>query len=116
MVWAIQMVAMPRCAGQPISCAIATNNSSSDRPVITSGMTSGAVTSPPNSVRPRNTGIRVSTKAAMVPSATAAMAVYRAISSERITAPISWVLSSRPMYHFSDQPPHTVTRREALNE
>src|SRR5690606_40642651 len=65
---------------------------------------------------PRNTGIRVSTKAAMVPSATAAMAVYRAISSERITAPISWVLSSRPMYHFSDQPPHTVTRREALNE
>ncbi len=84
--------------------------------MITSGITSGAVTSPPNSVRPRNTGMRVSTKAAMVPSATAATAVYAATSSERITAPISCELSSRPVYHFSDQPPHTVTSREALNE
>ena len=38
------------------------------------------------------------------------------ISSERITEPISWVLSSRPTYHFTDQPPHTVTSLEALNE
>ncbi|MNF98699.1 hypothetical protein D3C84_815700 [compost metagenome] len=75
MVWAIQMVSMPRSAGQPISWAMATNSSSSDRPVITSGMTRGAVTRPPNRVRPRKCGIRVSTKAAVVPSATAAMAV-----------------------------------------
>ncbi|MNG36624.1 hypothetical protein D3C84_1237140 [compost metagenome] len=60
--------------------------------------------------------MRVSTKAARVPSAVAAMAVYRAISSERPTAPINWLLSSRPAYHFSDQPPHTVTSLEALNE
>ncbi|MNJ76369.1 hypothetical protein D3C77_736370 [compost metagenome] len=75
MVWAIQMVTMPRSAGQPINWAMATNSSSSDRPVITSGMTSGAVTMPPNSVRPRKRGMRVSTKAASVPMATAAMAV-----------------------------------------
>ncbi|MNY64246.1 hypothetical protein D3C86_2013250 [compost metagenome] len=54
---------------------MATNSSSSDRPVITSGITRGAVTMPPNRVRPRKWGIRVSTKAATVPSATAAMAV-----------------------------------------
>jgi len=95
---------------------MATNSSNSDRPVITSGITSGAVTRPPNSVRPLKRLIRVSTKAANVPSATAAIAVYRAISSERITEPISCVLSSRPTYHFSDQPPHTVTSLEALNE
>ena len=35
------MVVMPRPAGQPISCSIATNSSSRDSPVITSGMTRG---------------------------------------------------------------------------
>ena len=74
-VWAIQMVTMPRSWGQPIICAIATNSSNSDRPVITSGMTNGAVTRPPNSVRPLNWLMRVSTNAANVPSATAATAV-----------------------------------------
>lgn len=59
----------------PISCAMATNNSSSDRPVITSGITSGAVTMPPNSVRPRKRGMRVRTKAARVPRSTEENAV-----------------------------------------
>ena len=74
-VWAIQMVITPRSIGQPISCAMATNNSSKDRPVITSGITSGAVTMPPNNVRPRKRPIRVNTSAANVPSAVAAIAV-----------------------------------------
>ncbi|MCY1536170.1 hypothetical protein D9M68_716130 [compost metagenome] len=110
------MVTMPRSWGQPISCAMATKSSSSDRPVITSGITSGAVTMPPNSVRPRKRGMRVSTKAARVPRATAAIAVYKAISRERPTEFISWVLSRRPTYHFTDQPPQTVTSLEALKE
>jgi hypothetical protein len=38
---------------KPRSRPIATNSSSSDRPVITSGMTSGANTMPENSRRPR---------------------------------------------------------------
>ena len=110
------MVTMPRSCGQPIICAMATNSSNSDRPVITSGITSGAVTKPPNSVRPLKWLMRVSTNAARVPRATAAIAVYSAISSERMTEPMSCVLSSKPVYHFSDQPPHTVTSLEALNE
>ncbi|SVJ76247.1 Uncharacterised protein [Klebsiella pneumoniae] len=69
------MVTIPRSCGQPISCAMATNNSSSDRPVITSGITSGAVTMPPNSVRPRKRGMRVRTKAARVPRSTEENAV-----------------------------------------
>ncbi|MNN89992.1 hypothetical protein D3C81_2078790 [compost metagenome] len=54
---------------------MATNSSNSDRPVITSGITNGAVTRPPNSVRPLKRVTRVSTNAAKVPSATAATAV-----------------------------------------
>src|SRR5581483_8691961 len=46
-VWASVTVQKPR------SSPTATNNSSSDRPVITSGMTSGAYTSAANAVRPR---------------------------------------------------------------
>ena len=38
---------------KPRSKPMATKSSSSDRPVITSGMTSGAKTMPENSVRPR---------------------------------------------------------------
>ena len=61
-------------------------------------------------------GMRVSTKAARVPRITEEIAVYTAISRERSTEPISWVLSNRPKYHFIDQPPQTVTSLEALNE
>ncbi len=79
-------------------------------------MTSGAVTSPENRVRPLKRLMRVMTKAARVPSATAAVAVKKAICRLRLTAFISWVLSSRPTYQCTDQPPQTVTSREALNE
>ncbi len=51
---AIVSVVMPRSAGQPNNDSDATNNSSSDNPVMTSGITSGAATRPVNSVRPRN--------------------------------------------------------------
>ena len=57
---AMVMVVMPRPAGQPISCSIATNSSSSDRPVITSGMTSGAVVMAFSVKRPRNCAKRAS--------------------------------------------------------
>src|SRR5450830_450152 len=115
-VCAIQMVTMPRSMGQPIICAMATNSSNSDRPVITSGITRGAVTRPPHRVRPLKRVTRVSTKAAMVPNATAVTAVSHAITEERATETINWVLSNSPRYHLSDQPPQTVTSLEALNE
>ena len=52
--WPMVMVVMPRPAGQPISCSSATNSSSSDSPVITSGMTKGAVVMALRVKRPRN--------------------------------------------------------------
>ena len=48
----MMIVVKPRPSGQPKSCSIATNSSSSDRPVMTSGITSGAVVMPDSSVRP----------------------------------------------------------------
>ena len=53
-VWAMTMVVMDRPAGQPKLCSMATNSSSRARPVMTSGITSGAVTMPENKVRPVN--------------------------------------------------------------
>jgi len=51
----------------PRSKLSATNNNKSDRPVITSGMTRGANTSPENNVRPRKRPMRANTMAASVP-------------------------------------------------
>ena len=85
-VWAMTMVSMPRPAGQPIGCSSATNSSSSDRPVITSGITSGAVTRPANSVRPRKRPKRASAKPASVPSTSAPVAPQRG-DAERQPAP-----------------------------
>ncbi len=48
------MVVMPRPAGQPISCSRATNSSSSDSQVRTSGMTNGAVVMALSVKRPLN--------------------------------------------------------------
>ncbi len=48
------MVVMPRPAGHPINCSRATNSSSSDSPVMTSGMTSGAVVMALRVKRPLN--------------------------------------------------------------
>src|SRR5690554_1131408 len=71
---AIQIVAIPRSTGQPINCAICTNSSNSDKPVITSGITSGAVIMLDSSVRPRIFLNRVITKAHKVPRHTAMLA------------------------------------------
>jgi hypothetical protein len=47
------MVSMPR-SGQPNTFCAPTISSSSDRPITTSGITSGALTMPEKMVRPRN--------------------------------------------------------------
>ncbi len=112
----MMMVVMPRPDGQPISCSSVTNSSSSDRPVITSGMTSGAVVMPESSVRPRNGPKRASAMPASVPSTTAAVAAMAAIFRLSSAASrICWFCSSAP-YHFVENPPHTVTSRDSLNE
>ena len=55
------------------------NSSSSERPVITSGITSGALGMPPNSVRPRKRPKRTMASPARVPSSVAAVAFTSAI-------------------------------------
>ena len=47
--WAIVIVVAPRVAGQPIQSAIEMNRNRSERPVMISGITSGAVIMPVSS-------------------------------------------------------------------
>ena len=53
-VCANMIVVTPRPDGQPKRLSSATNSNSSDKPVMTSGITSGAATIPVSQVRPRN--------------------------------------------------------------
>src|SRR5690606_658945 len=94
---------------KPRSKPTATKSSSSDRPVMTSGMTSGANTMPVNRTRPRNRVYRVSASAAIVPSTVATVAEVTA------TRAVTQAASSRPRllnsstYHLVEKPAHTVT-------
>ena len=71
---------------------------------------------PENSVRPLNRSPRDSATAASVPSRVAAVA-DTAATRKLISAASSMARSLKNSpYQRSDQPPHTVTSREALNE
>src|SRR6195952_879193 len=100
----------------PRSAFSATNNKRSDNPEITSGITSGEYSMPENSARPLKRSPRTSAIAPSVPSSVAAVAdtaatrrLIQAASSMARSLKNSW-------YQRSDQPPHTVTSREALKE
>src|SRR5882724_1324249 len=109
-VWAMVTVQKPR------SALSATNNNSSESPVMTSGITSGAYSMPENSVRPLKFAPRDSATAASVPSNVANVADATA-TWKLIQAASSMARSlNSSVYQRSDQPPHTVTSREALNE
>ena len=107
------MVIMPR-SGKPKARCTDTSISSSDRPMMTSGITSGEFTMPANSVRPGKRLKRVRANAAKVPSITEAQAVKNAILRDS-TKPlmISASLASAS-YHRKDQPPQLVTIGLAL--
>ncbi len=116
---AMVMVVMPRPAGQPKTCSIATKVSRSDRPVITSGMTSGAVVMALNSMRPRNLPNLDSEKPASVPRMDAPVALITATFSEIQAASRISSLLNRAKYHLSVGElctSHTVTSLEALKE
>ena len=95
---------------------IDTSISSSDRPTTTSGITSGALTMPENTVRPVKRLYLTSANAAIVPITTEPQAVRKAICR----------LSHRPCrisrsfasaaYHLSVKPRHTLGSGESLNE
>ena len=93
-----------------------TSISSRDSPTTTSGITSGALAMPLNSVRPKKRLYLTSAKAVSVPSTTEPHAVKNAIFrlSHRPEI-ISLSLASAP-YHFSVNPRQTFGIGESLNE
>ncbi len=114
--WAIQMVNMPRSPGQPKDCPIATNNNSSDKPVITSGITKGAVIMLEKAVLPLNVPIRTITMEAMVPNTTDVEAANKAIFKLIQAAPSICGSRNSSPYHLKEKPAQTVTNSDLLNE
>ena len=82
------MVMAPRWAGQPNTFDSETNSKSNARPVITSGITIGAVIRKAKPVCPLNLPTRVSTKAARVPTTTDMLADMKAMVSDNTTPSI----------------------------
>src|SRR5690349_1512735 len=120
---AMVIVATPRSNCQPnicwSSCSSETNSSSMDRPVMTSGMTSGAVVRPWSRARPRNGPKRDRTRPASVPSTTAPVADMAATLMDNQAADRMALSSNSFAYHFrvgEFAASQTVTRRELLNE
>ena len=114
--WAMAMVVAPRSPGQPIRSCKLTNNSNSDSPVMTSGITRGAAIMPVNRVLPRNRPIRVKAKPARAPNAVAKVALIKAMRRLSSAASMICVFSSNAKYQRREKPPHTETMRESLNE
>jgi hypothetical protein len=71
---------------------------------------------PENSVRPLNPSPRDSATAASVPSSVAIVAEVAATAKLIQAASIMALSWKNSRYQRSDQPPHTVTSREALKE
>ena len=77
--WAIQMVSIPLPPGQPKDFSIATKSRSSESPVMTSGITNGAVIIPAKDILPRNRPKRTRANDANIPITRDMQAVRNAI-------------------------------------
>ena len=77
--WAIQMVSIPLPPGQPKDFSIATKRRSSESPVMTSGITNGAVIIPAKDILPRNRPKRTRANDANIPITRDMQAVRNAI-------------------------------------
>ena len=93
-----------------------TNSNSNDRPVITSGITSGAATIPENRVRLLNRPKRDMTSPAGVPTARASVADITPIRRLFQAASIMPSLENSDTYHLNEKPVQTVTSFPSLNE
>ena len=99
------IVVASRVAGQPIHSAIDMNRKRSDRPVMISGITSGAVIMPASSSRPRNRVSRCMASATSAPRQVATVALTAAIRRLRSAASSTSSSSSRCAYHRREKPP-----------
>src|SRR5579863_6433484 len=113
------IVTAPLPCGQPITCSRATNSSSSDKPVMTSGITRGAVVMPASTARPRNAPNRASAIPDNVPRTTEEDAAMMAILIDSHAASRICSFDASSTYHLSVgecAASHTVTSLELLNE
>ena len=85
-------------------------------PVTISGITSGALTMPVSSNRPRNVLNRTREIAASVPSTTAPVDTTTPIFSDSHAASRIWSLCISSAYQPVENPPQTLTSEEALKE
>jgi len=113
--WPSQMVSAPR-SGKPNQRCIDTNINSSDNPMITSGITKGALTMPLNKVRPLKRPNLTSENAANMPKTTDPQAVKNAIFSDNHSPEIISRSFASVRYHLVVKPPHWVGSGESLNE
>ena len=106
------IVVKPRSSGQPINSFSEIKKIKRDKPVITSGITSGATNIPPKSVLPRNFPNRTIAIPANAPSIVAKVALIKAICKLSITASQTSGDSNNTLYQRVDQPPQTGTSFE----
>jgi hypothetical protein len=92
------------------------NNISSDSPMTTSGITSGAIMEPKNNDRPRNTLNLVMTMAAIVPNIMDTVADTQAIFRLVTVARRIMGLEMSILYHFKENPVQVLTNLDSLNE
>ena len=107
--------ALPSCSTRA-EAAWAGCGSSKARPITTSGMTSGALTMPAKTVRPRKRVYFTKVNAASVPSTTAPQAVRKAIFRLSHSAASRSSSCSRASYQRSEKPRHTLGTGESLKE
>ena len=84
--------------------------------MITSGITSGALTMPEKSVRPKKRRYFTSANAARVPSTTEAQAVSSAIFSDSHRPADDLAVVGQRRVPLSEKPRQTLGSRESLNE
>ena len=108
------MVSAPRCDGKPNACSLATNSSSRDSPISTSGNTSRVASSASSTARPRSRWKRTSTTPAAVPRMVAPVADSAATSNDSTPAAMSASWCQRVTYQRQEKPDSTVVRRESL--
>ena len=102
-----------------MACCRATKSSSSERPLITSGMTMGAVVMPTRRERPRKAPNRASAVPARVPRMVEAVAAQTATRSDSHAASRTSSSERRTPYHLSVgecAASQTVTSRLLLKE
>jgi hypothetical protein len=106
----------PLPVGHSKNFSMPMNNISSDNPMTTSGITSGAVIAPTNAVFPRKRRNLVITIAAIVPSTMEIVAVMLATFKLVNVARNIIGFDTRALYHFKEKPDHMLMKRDSLNE